>query len=148
MSGDIEADGMVVEPIVQLARALTAVPNGAELHGCCRGEVALWPDEAPRLRPVIPQAALDRLKAQGRGAAPRWAMCPLLDPDTKRCSVYEQRPLMCRAYLALTPADHCYPEQGGLRDVLTPIEPIVAAAEAMRTQPSTTLREMLWAMVE
>lgn len=74
---------------------------------CCRhlaGLPVVTPPEEELLREGI--AALDEAARAGvaerfraLGAAPeRPVVCPLLDPATGACLVYEQRPVACRTY--------------------------------------------------
>jgi Fe-S-cluster containining protein len=77
-------------------------------------------------------------------ADPTHTLCPLLDPETRACSVYDERPLACRAYLAVTPVDDCYPERTGPRKVGTIMEPqaLVGLAVAYR-EPVYLAAELL-----
>ena len=61
--------------------------------------------------------------------------CPLLEDE--RCSVYEERPLVCREYLVTTPAERCA-ELGGARAVARPIrgsEVLATAARELTGEP-------------
>ena len=85
-----------------------------------------------------------RLKAQGRDVDGERALCPLLDPDTKLCTVYAERPLVCRAYVVVSPPDFCYPERVGPMPVHRVGEPLKALVGAMGEHDGPILREWLW----
>lgn len=97
--------------------------RGAGCWGCCRGEVVVSREELtdllPRLGPEVSRRAL-----AAQNADRREAICPVLDPATGKCTAWEARPLMCRAYNAVTPADWCFPERSGLRDVASAVGPL------------------------
>lgn len=115
----------VVEDVVSQVRGMTTLScRGAGCWGCCRGAVLVFDVEWSDLRPHIPAEAFDRVRASAGvftnyGRA-REAVCPLLDRSTGRCTVYEHRPVACRAYGVVTPAEWCFPEVSGVRDVGTP----------------------------
>jgi len=128
-------------------KSVVDLPCKAGCWGCCRGEVELWDVETRRLKPLVTQAALGLLKEQGKDADPYTAMCPLLDPDTKMCTVYAERPLVCRAYVVVSPADFCYPERVGSHDVHQVQEPLKALVRAVNRRGETTLRQWLWSLI-
>lgn len=118
--------------------------RGSGCWGCCRGKVALSAGEAadilPRLGPeVFARALASRDEDEER------VICPALDPETKRCSIYEHRPLTCRAMSAVTPAEDCYPENG-VKTVAQAVQPIAAVGAfcaldgIAERAPWTTLR--------
>jgi Fe-S-cluster containining protein len=117
------------------AKASVSCPtgNGIGCSGCCRGEVAIHPAEWAALLPAIPEAAWARVRA----AVPalltesRTAMCPLLDPETRGCSVYAERPGACRSYLVVSPREWCYPEISGPRKTAMPKAPLIALGQGM-----------------
>lgn len=43
--------------------------------------------------------------------------CPLLDPESLRCLVYEERPMVCREHLVTTPEERCEALDEGVRAV-------------------------------
>ena len=46
--------------------------------------------------------------------------CPFLEDES--CSIYEERPLTCREYVVVSPAEHCtHPETGDVRRVKLPV---------------------------
>jgi Fe-S-cluster containining protein len=121
--------------------------RGAGCWGCCRGEVALsqqeWDAIAPKLGPeVFARALASRREIE---TSERTTICPVLDPVTKMCAVYEDRPLNCRAYHVVTPAEWCYPEIVGPREVASISGPvIVAGAMALAgSDPGETFTETL-----
>ena len=87
--------------------------------GCCQGLVDVTQEEFDALAPLITDEALERtwkampiitMKA-------KTLVCPLLDPDTKKCTVYEERPMMCRGYMVASPLDDCYHDRVGDKEV-------------------------------
>lgn len=90
-------------------------------NGCCRGEIIALPGEAEAIAERMDDASWERVRALPDSTDERRrAVCPLLDPDTGACSVYDIRPCACRVYAVVSPVDWCYPERAGLRDVGTP----------------------------
>jgi hypothetical protein len=83
------------------ARALAAQPRAfacrAGCRRCCHADLTLFGVEADRVA-----AALARLPTVTRQAAARRAErgehCALLSPRSGRCLVYEERPIVCRAF--------------------------------------------------
>jgi Fe-S-cluster containining protein len=102
--------------------------KGPGCWGCCRGQVELTGEELERLLPLVTEEAWERTKAIPKDAVRRQTICPLLDPRTKLCSVYSERPLVCRAYTAVGEWKHCYPELAGEQTVKSPTSPLVAAS--------------------
>ena len=71
-------------------------------------EIGLLDPRSPPGRMVLRSAAADPRAGWGEVVARYWAAqipCPLLGGE--RCSVYEERPLVCREYLATTPRERC-----------------------------------------
>lgn len=102
------------------AAAFARTPNAfacrAGCDGCCAPRFSVFEIEASRIRAALAQ--LDRTdparRARVRGQASSSAHCPLLVDG--RCSVYEERPIICRTHglpvLAGDPnrpgaVDHC-----------------------------------------
>lgn len=111
----------------QFIKAGTPVScKGLGCNGCCRGEVALHPAEWRDLLPHVPDGAWKRVREHSfeLSTNSQHARCPLLDPDTGGCTVYEHRPFACRAYMVVTPVDHCYPERVGRQEVASPADAI------------------------
>jgi Fe-S-cluster containining protein len=93
--------------------------RGIGCNACCRGEVAVMQRELERIVPLVSDDAFRRAVNNPDLLHPkraRFAMCPLLDPKTGGCSVYAERPIVCRTYHVVTPAEWCDPA-GGTRDV-------------------------------
>lgn len=93
--------------------------SGAGCNGCCRGSVELTLEEAEDVVEVVDEAGWLRVEraAADLVANPLTARCPLIDPETGGCSVYEKRPLVCRSYASTSPRDWCWPERSGRRTV-------------------------------
>ena len=91
--------------------------RGFACSGCCRGEVRVRPDEVERIVPLVSPAAWLRIRAVPATANRKTLVCPLLDPVTRACTVYVERPLVCRGYTVATPPEWCWPEKVGIRDV-------------------------------
>lgn len=100
--------------------------RGLGCNGCCRGLVGLsraeWADIRRRLTDADLQTVPDP-----RTVDLTTLRCPLLD-EAGGCRVYEARPIACRGYAALTPAEHCDPENG-VRDVLIARDGVACAHE-------------------
>ena len=112
-------------------RTPIACPTTPGCGGCCRGAVEVHPTEVARIAPLLDGATWDRVVALvGRLYRVRsdaeyeqvaiTALCPLLEPTSRACTVYAERPLVCRGYAVATPVDDCYPERVGHRQVGTP----------------------------
>ncbi len=94
--------------------------------------MVVHPLEAARLGPLLAPAqwaAVGALAARAADAeraggdpeeAAATARCPLLDATTGACTVYAERPLVCRGYVVVTPPRDCHPELVGPREVATP----------------------------
>ena len=68
------------------------IPACAGCGTCCRLLVELAPaDEVPE-RYVVQHEGIRCMDQEGDGT------CMALDPVTKLCSIYEQRPAVCRAF--------------------------------------------------
>lgn len=89
----------------------------AGCNGCCRGEVAVLPLEAVVMEARLDEATWGRVEAlrdvDMKPADGPHPVCPLLDPITGVCTVYEVRPATCRAMNAVTDPDLCFPERVG-----------------------------------
>lgn len=118
----------VADRVFEAARAAYAAAGspfscrGAGCAGCCRGEVATGSVEFADLVPALSGEVFARALAL-RGADPQTAVCPVLDPETRTCSAWERRPLICRAYNAVTPAEWCDPANGE-REVASALGPL------------------------
>lgn len=97
--------------------------TGIGCNGCCRGAVQVEPAELPSIVAAMDDAAWQRVTdaAVAIGNQPETTMCPLLEPTTGACSVWAARPATCRAYGVVSPAEWCWPEKVGLRDVARPM---------------------------
>lgn len=81
---------------VQAARP-AAVTCHAGCAACCAVDLSLFPVEAAALREAVralPAAARQAAAERARAGA----HCALLDPGTRRCLVYADRPLICRTH--------------------------------------------------
>jgi len=59
--------------------------------------------------------------------------CPFLEEES--CSIYEERPLVCREYLVTTPAKNCEdPSPRTIRTIPVPIKPSPAVCEITRSE--------------
>lgn len=88
------------------------VSCSAGCFGCCRAVVPVAPGEAEHV--------LQALSEEGKARVLRFrgnlvSLCPLL--ENGRCSVYQDRPLVCRAFHSESAPADCYPE-GGDREVV------------------------------
>lgn len=83
---------------------------GAGCSACCTANaIPVLPGEVERLMPFVSDAAKERARAL-RGVDQKTAdriPCPLLDTTTRRCSVYEHRPAICRPYSVVSPPENC-----------------------------------------
>ncbi|APR80606.1 Hypothetical protein A7982_05953 [Minicystis rosea] len=99
-----------------LARAIEALPM--ERRAAVRARFAAAVVTLERIGLLDPHAPPGRMMLQSRLADPArgWLdvtaryfaaqiPCPLLEDE--RCSLYDERPLVCREYLVTTPADRC-----------------------------------------
>jgi len=115
-----ELRGRVDQQVVDCRRSAPEVdlevscPEEPGCWGCCRGPVPAFPTEVDRVEVLMDAAAWDRVAASREAvqAADLAMPCPLLDPETRACTVYPERPLSCRAHLVTSPVDRCYPERG------------------------------------
>jgi Fe-S-cluster containining protein len=123
-----------------LARAVDALPPARREGTRARFAAAVRAIEALGL--LDPAAPPGRMTFQSTIADPRrgWSdvvaryfaagiPCPLLEDD--RCSLYEERPLVCREYLATSPPERCT-ELGAARVVPRPIHGSEVLATAVR----------------
>lgn len=73
---------------------------------CCRGEFELTALDVARLRAGLARLAPEaKARVLGRVAAHTGGddeLCPVLDPSTGACELYEARPVTCRAFGAAT----------------------------------------------
>jgi Fe-S-cluster containining protein len=87
--------------------ASTSARRGADLHcqkgceACCHVSLSVGPIEAAAVREglrALPAEARARVRSRGRNQPPHGAepRCALLEDDGS-CSVYAQRPLVCRS---------------------------------------------------
>jgi len=134
---------------------------------CCRQLVAVSPPEAFRLLELVTpeidarfEIARERLDSSPLGRAldakviderraleialayPRLQLdCPFLVEE--RCSIYEDRPAVCREYLVTTPAEHCKMPSPArpLRRVPLPIQ----LSDALSRVAADLLRAVTWA---
>jgi Fe-S-cluster containining protein len=70
-------------------------------------------------------------------------MCPFL--EGARCSIYEARPLVCREYVATTPAERCsHPMSRGVETMPRPVRMSEALSDTMRAfEPDETVATSL-----
>lgn len=75
---------------------------------CCRSDFPLFAGEAERIRPHVPARAMARIRRDRTLLEPLTTghPCPMLDPDGS-CSIYDHRPLVCRAFDSEVPAPAC-----------------------------------------
>ncbi|MFT3765588.1 MAG: YkgJ family cysteine cluster protein [Minicystis sp.] len=124
-----------------LAAAVEALPPAR--REIVRARFAAAVREMERLGLLDAAAAPGRMVLQSHIADPKAAWrdvgrryfdaqipCPLLEDE--RCSLYEERPLVCREYLVTTPADRCAQLDGGARTVPRPARTSEALATAAR----------------
>lgn len=93
---------------------------------CCNIQVMIAEDEADLLHEVAKRDNIpldtERLEAQAAWTEDDYpahffsgkAACVFLDPETKVCRVYEERPMACRSYLVASPPEDCEPSPDGL----------------------------------
>lgn len=106
---------------------------GKGCWGCCRGQISVSPREVVQIWDSMNEAAKERVKRYRdlTEGIERTAICPLLDLQTRECSVWTSRPLSCRAYNAINPVDDCYPERVGDRKTAMVASPILVISEFM-----------------
>lgn len=115
--------------------------SGKGCWGCCRGAVVVQPEEVAQVAPLVDGPGWNRVNDLMQilftskddtefDQLLTTAICPLLDPETKVCTVYEKRPLVCRSYVVVSPVDDCYPERSGIKDVATPTDAYMILANA------------------
>jgi Fe-S-cluster containining protein len=116
--------------IAELARGTKLTCSGPGCAGCCQGEVPLQPEEMEPILPLVTEAQLRRAATQARdledaragtegdGLSARMLrgkfrrflahqLCPLLDTETLTCTVYAERPLVCRGMVVTSPVERC-----------------------------------------
>jgi Fe-S-cluster containining protein len=118
-----QADGLMIALEGRARRhGLPLSCGGVGCNGCCRASVpATMPEVDEIVQAMTPEAwaALEANEDQIRDD-PQVAFCPLLDPETGGCSVYEIRPLVCRLYAVCSPKEWCWPERTGTKEVSIP----------------------------
>lgn len=91
--------------------------GGVGCNGCCRNTTLVAAVEVRVIAEQLTPEQWARVLAVPEDAAVT-AHCPLLDPSGA-CGIYEERPLVCRAYMVSNDPDLCYPENGeGVLSVL------------------------------
>ncbi len=74
----------------------------------------------------VRQAVLDEYFHEG-------IPCPFLEKES--CSIYEERPLVCREYLVTTPAENCKnPTPQSIRTIAVPIKPSPAVCSMTKSE--------------
>lgn len=93
-------------------------------NGCCHKNVKIFRDEAKLLLPYLPKdvTAGDLIRVTTRDDTDRAKQnrpCLFLGKDGK-CSVYDIRPAICRAYFVSSDPKHChkFSERGKINDRL------------------------------
>ncbi len=105
--------------------------GGSGCNGCCRGAISMSDTEWESVLPLVTNESWERVAARFDELADveqqQSAVCPLLDPESGGCSVYPERPMVCRAYHSVAPTpDWCFPDRVGAK--LVPSHPIASAA--------------------
>ena len=85
--------------------------GGVGCAGCCTGPIMAHPDELVDVLPRVTRA--QRNAARLVAGLHEDYRCPLLDPATRRCTVYDARPLVCRGMAVTSPPAHCTPGHPG-----------------------------------
>lgn len=84
---------------------------GLGCNTCCHAaDIKVMHEELFALAALMTPEAWDRALAMD-GMTQEQAddvRCPVLDPATGGCSAYENRPMVCRTYMVVTPASHCH----------------------------------------
>ncbi len=105
--------------------------------GCCRFALT---GEVPSLTHAEALLLAKAWRASGRKGAPQGAEgdCPLFDPKTRGCRVYESRPFGCRTHF-------CVPAGGpyARRDVLDLIRRLEVASEKLGVRDPRPLGQAL-----
>lgn len=125
-------DELIAKARTENAAAAAQVSCKKGCSACCNIQVMISEDEADLLYAVIRKKGIDvdveRLRWQstwqeGDYLPNFWSgkgRCALLDPETKMCRVYEDRPMACRSYFVASPAELCGPgKDDSVQDVLT-----------------------------
>lgn len=107
--------------------------RGKGCWGCCRGQISVSRQEVEEIRSAMGEPARSRvLSLQAiTPEAEKTAVCPLLDRETGACTVWDIRPLACRAYNVISPVDDCFPERVGEKETSMVALPICAVAQFM-----------------
>lgn len=81
---------------------------------CCTGEIAITVDEAKLILEHASNTAFIRawknrtiFNLDPEDILYRQTPCPLLDPETMTCEVYDIRPTTCRTYHVVSPREWC-----------------------------------------
>lgn len=90
--------------------------GGPGCNSCCRGDIEVSGDELVDIMPRLPDwvfaAAIevrDEIEDDFRRKKVR---CPILDKATGLCAIYPWRPMACRTYQVVSPAEYCDVEPG------------------------------------
>ena len=91
-------------------------------NGCCRGSVPVTPEESERIIALMDDAAWQRVTQSKKELLEnsRHVVCPLLDPESGACTVYDERPISCRAYHVITPKEWCFFDKVGEKAIAQP----------------------------
>lgn len=84
---------------------------GVGCIGCCTGPVMVHPDELADVLPRLTRGQRNKARVWAGSLTDYW--CPLLDLGTRRCTVYEVRPLICRGHAVTSPPARCMPGSSG-----------------------------------
>lgn len=84
---------------------------GVGCIGCCTGPVMVHPDELVDVLSQVTRAQRNAARLVAGRVEDYW--CPLLDLGTRRCTVYEARPLICRGHAVTSPPARCMPGSFG-----------------------------------
>lgn len=129
---------------LSLLRGTPISCKGRGCNGCCRGEIEVSAEEWEEIRQHIPDEALSRIGPPPKRTKDREErICPLLSTDGG-CNIYAVRPLACRAYAVLTPADWCWPEHAGPRKVLKVMAGGQVLVQHIMTADLLHLQDLLW----
>ncbi len=84
--------------------------RGVGCHGCCHGPVFVSLAEWAAIEPHVTRSQRNAARLIAGTIADY--RCPLLDDDN-RCSVYEDRPLVCRSFNSTVDPKRCIPGVAG-----------------------------------
>ena len=103
--------------------------TGKECSGCCRGRIFVHPAELADILPRVPEEALRRTLAAADVLTDfevsQTAWCPLLDQQTRLCTIYDHRPIACRIQQVTSPRKRCFSKKNGRRDIVVVVPPAV-----------------------